>query len=357
MTEYKDIWQYLANTDRPVLVYGMGDGAEKMLGAMKRFGIDCAGVFASDGFVRGQVFCGMTVMSFSDAIQKFTDPIALLAFGSRRPDVIEYIRGVGESCELYAPELPVVGETLFTAEWYDKHKKEHDEARSLLCDDLSRRVFDDIIRYRMTGDISILLESHMDTPEADALRMISADRSRHYLDLGAYTGDTVKQLYDLGAPLETVTALEPEHHSHKKLLSYLTELSDTGIRCRALNMCASDKCGTVEFSAGRGRGSRTGGTKTVTVETASPDSLYSGELVLPDYIKYDVEGAEHAAIIGSKAIIGSAHPSLNIALYHRPEDIFDIPLLVNSLYGGYRFYIRRHGGLPGWDLNLYCVQM
>ena len=353
-----DIWAYLKQTDKPIYIYGMGDGADKMLSALDRFGIACAGFFASDGFVRGQVFHGQTVLSFGEVHERYGgDFIALMAFGSRRPEVIDYVRGIASMCEFYVPELPVTGDILFTADFYAAHKAEHDEVRAMLCDELSVRVFDEMIRYRLTGNLDILLAGHMSTHEDEALALIGADKVSTYMDLGAYTGDTIRELIrfksEQGAePLRKIRALEPERHSHKKLSEYLTTLD--GIDARAHQACASDRNGSVQFTSGRGRGSRTG--KGTEVACMTPDSLCT-DTFIPDYINYDVEGAEHAAINGTADTLAAHAPALNVALYHRPEDIFDLPLLVKRINGQYKLYMRRHGGIPGWDLNLYCVNI
>ena len=92
-----DLWRYLqSQAGRPILLWGMGDGADKVLDVCAEYGIAVADVFASDGFVRGQSFRGRRVLSFGEARATYGDcMIVLLAFGSRRPDVLANIRRVG----------------------------------------------------------------------------------------------------------------------------------------------------------------------------------------------------------------------------------------------------------------------
>ena len=112
-----DLWRYLqSQAGRPILLWGMGDGADKVLDVCAEYGIAVADVFASDGFVRGQSFRGRRVLSFGEARATYGDcMIVLLAFGSRRPDVLDNIRHVAAQCELYIPDVPVSGGALFTA--------------------------------------------------------------------------------------------------------------------------------------------------------------------------------------------------------------------------------------------------
>ena len=74
-----------------------------------------------------------------------------------------------------------------------------------------------------------------------------------------------------------------------------------------------------------------------------------------DFIKYDVEGAETEALLGSREIIKTNAPALLVSAYHRSADLFRLPLLVHELDPAYRLYLRRAPGVPAWDINLFAV--
>ena len=92
-----DLWQYLALADKPVVMYGMGNGADKIIQVFDRYGITVSDFFASDGFVRGQTFHGKTVLSFSAIREKYTDFIIVVSFGSSLPDVLKNIYTLAEN--------------------------------------------------------------------------------------------------------------------------------------------------------------------------------------------------------------------------------------------------------------------
>ena len=73
-------------------------------------------------------------------------------------------------------------------------------------------------------------------------------------------------------------------------------------------------------------------------------------------IKYDVEGAEIEALKGSKETIIKHLPNLAVSLYHKPEHLFKIPLLIKSWNLNYRFYLRLHE-YNTYGLVLYCYNM
>lgn len=74
--------------------------------------------------------------------------------------------------------------------------------------------------------------------------------------------------------------------------------------------------------------------------TRTIDGLVSSnEIKRIDLIKLDVEGSELGALRGGENALRRWRPRLAISLYHRPEDLFSIPLWLRSLDCGYRFFL------------------
>ena len=82
------MWHQLKQETKPIVLYGMGDGADKILDQCQARGIPVAGVFASDGFVRHNEFRGYTVLSYQEACARFGPMTVLVAFGTHQPDVM-----------------------------------------------------------------------------------------------------------------------------------------------------------------------------------------------------------------------------------------------------------------------------
>lgn len=68
----------------------------------------------------------------------------------------------------------------------------------------------------------------------------------------------------------------------------------------------------------------------------------------------DVEGAEYEALKGAAEIIKNQHPVLAISLYHKPEDVFEIPKLILDIYSGYKLYLR-HYSFSRHETVLYAI--
>ena len=331
-----DIWQKLKETTRPVVLYGMGNGAEIMMKQLEKCGVSVSGFFASDGFVRGQSFKGFKVMTFNEAKEKFPDMIALVSFGTQRKEVIENILSL--DCEFYAPEVPVVGDDVFTLEFAKNHKEEIESAYSLLADEKSRTVFEEIISFKLDGKVSHLINCQSE----DALELFDFSENENYLDAGAYNGDTVLEFINKAKKYESITAIEPDIKNFKKLQKNTENLENITL----INKVLSEKSGKVKFSTAGGRNSRVGGESEIL--STSIDDLQRDFT----FIKFDVEGQELSAIKGGINTI-KKRPKMLISAYHRSEDIFAIPLAVNEINPEYRIYLRHLPYVPAWDTN-YC---
>ncbi len=88
------------------------------------------------------------------------------------------------------------------------------------------------------------------------------------------------------------------------------------------------------------------------IEADTIDSLLQDKGVT--YIKMDIEGAELAAIKGAEKVIREQSPRLAVSIYHKPEDIFQIPALLHMYNKNYRFYLR-HYSFSYYDTVLYAV--
>lgn len=371
-SEYPDLWHYLQaaqDAGKKIVLYGMGNGADKIWSVCDRYGIVVHGVFASDGFVRGQLFHGVTVQTFSAVcdLHGADNLIVLLSFASSRPDVLETISHVASVCELYAPDVPVFGDTLFNAEFFNRHKAEFDRARDLLADDESRAVFDNVIEYKLTGRLAPLDRSAASYSDREVMQdILHADRFHTAADLGAYTGDTVRELLEWSPSLSTVVAMEPDRRNFKKLQTY----ADGETRCTVhpVPLGAWSEAATLIFDSSGNRNANIQpvapsdfipvAKKVVSVEADSLDNVLHSlglQSTPVDYIKFDVEGSEAEAIAGCAHTIRHHRPALCVSLYHRSEDLFALPLLLHDMAPDYRFYLRRKPGIPAWDLNLYAV--
>ncbi len=348
-----DMWDSIAAESRPVVIYGMGNGADKLLDRLATIGVVPADIFASDGFVRGHSFRGMRVKSFSEIKETYSDFVILLSFASNREEVLEMLTDIDKNYDLYIPDMPVADASeYFDKEFYNAHYDEICDAYGSLADEESRSAFASIIRYKLSGKMSYLEGCYSTLDELYSL--LPSEKIRSVIDVGAYNGDTLRQMRNYFPHLERAALIEPDAKTYRRLLKYTDTVTD--IEITTVNAGAWSESGTAAFQSSSNRNSSISSTasfenKTTEVSLVAVDGLG----LCPDYIKYDVEGAEREALIGAKSTITRHAPALLISLYHRSRDIFELILYMKRTHPDYKLHLRRLRCVPAWEIDLIAT--
>ncbi len=72
------------------------------------------------------------------------------------------------------------------------------------------------------------------------------------------------------------------------------------------------------------------------------------------FIKMDVEGAELKSLMGAHDTILRDRPKLAVSIYHKYEDMIQIPLYIKSLVPEYRLYVRHYSN-NACETVLYAI--
>jgi len=174
-----------------------------------------------------------------------------------------------------------------------------------------------------------------------------------FVDCGAFTGDTIDAFVAArGGQFDRIVAVEPDPLNCAALRQRVATWSGQDRdRVRIAPVAVGSSRGTLRFETTGTAGSSMGSGDD-TVEVVPLDEILAD--YLPTYIKFDVEGAERDALTGGSKVIATNMPVLAVCLYHRPEDLWDLPLLVQSMRPDYRLYVRRHSD-ERWETVLYAV--
>lgn len=341
-------WDFLKNTPLPIAVYGTGNGADKVFEEFERLGIEASAVVASDGFVRKRSFRGFEVKSISQLESELGDFVIALAFASPLPEVIENIKALSLKHKVIMPSVPVYESEIFNKDFLKSHIDEIEKAYSLLADEQSKKGFESIIRFQITGNLDYCFDCETDKNEA--FRILDLNDNESFLDLGAYRGDTVDEFLNYVDSYEKIVAVEPDTRTYKKLVTHCENLEN----CVTLNNAIwSENC-TLHFDGNKGRGAST---KDIGEEKQAICVDYIAEKHGKfTYINIDVEGAEKEMLEGAIKLIRTYTPKMCMAVYHKSEDIFSLINQINSINPDYKIYLRHHPHISFWDTNIYCIQ-
>ena len=215
-----------------------------------------------------------------------------------------------------------------------------------LADAESRQVCCDILRYRLTGDYS-LLASYDYRPWDQYFEDFIGTNLRVFVDAGGYDGDTAEQFSQRYPCYQRIYLFEPDGANMAKARQRLALARDI----HYVNQGLSDSPGTLTFSIDGGSASAVsiGGGTLIPVTTID---AYIDEPV--SLIKMDLEGWELNSLKGAQRHIRDDRPVLAISAYHHPSDFWRIREFVRSLGLDYDLRMRHYS--ESWtETVLYFV--
>jgi FkbM family methyltransferase len=230
---------------------------------------------------------------------------------------------------------------------------------SMLKDEKSRDILSKITAFRKSLNAADYVypdnKEEYFTEEIDVLSALKG--GVRFVDAGAYTGDTLLSICRHCDNVEFVASFEPDSANISKLKESAKIAKQKSNGFFALYpMGVWSKSDILEFSISGDASSgvaKDGSKNTIQIPVCSiDDTLFA---VAPNFIKMDIEGAEIEALCGAKECIRAYAPILTICVYHRPSDLWEIPLLIEEILpDGYDMYLRVHEHL-GLSSVLYCL--
>ena len=318
----------------PLALYGDGWYAPYVREYLARRGLRPAAVFTDAGFTTSGEAVG-----FAEVNARFERFNIVIAFANARLAREKLARlDLARAAGVYF--FDVMGELLnntFDRPYLEAHKERFGAAYGLLADDLSRSTFEAFLDSKLGGAGEALADVSRKEQYFPKDILALSDREV-FVDGGAYTGDTLLTFMRLtGGKCARACAFEPDPATAEKLKATVEKRGLRNVTVHNKGLWSAPAA--LPFAVWHGTSASAvsdGGGVSVeadTVDRAAPDATF---------IKLDVEGAELEALKGAAATIKRNRPKLAICVYHKPADLFEIPLFIKSLAPEYRLYLRQH---------------
>lgn len=170
-----------------------------------------------------------------------------------------------------------------------------------------------------------------------------------FVDAGTFDGSTIIDFYKWAESSECIAyGMEPVKEMYKIAVSRLAnaQIKNAQIYENAAWNCNEDisMCLDVKINGEIWGGSGVTKNGNVKIKGKTIDSLLEERVTDVTFIKMDVEGSELKALEGSVKSIVKYKPRLAISIYHKPQDILEIPNYILNVNPNYKFYIRHYTG-------------
>jgi FkbM family methyltransferase len=343
------------------VVVGAGHAGKALVTALQVSNIPVLAISDNDARKWDSWILETPVLSPHEAVARFGQTamfiVAIGRLGERIKGLLDQFKELGAQAVL--PFVEVIG--ALPAIWphfflNPNALSERDVPRivaafNLMCDEKTRDLYCSHLAWRITLDPAFLSIPTYDDQyfSRDIVRLSDCGV---FVDVGAYSGDTLAELTRFsGGKFVEYHGFEPDANTYRRLRSRVDEItgSVTGhMYTQNVAIGANEK--NIAFSSDGTPSSRSGtGDSCVRCRT-----LDSFGITNATFIKVDVEGFEEEVLTGAVHTLSSAKPIVAIATYHRPGDIFEIPLKLAEICPEYRFHLRSHGD-AGTELDCYAV--
>lgn len=242
-----------------------------------------------------------------------------------------------QSVENYEKEIifkilkPVIGEQ---ANYYIDGilSKDFTRIRDKYKDEEFRKIYgehyDTIRAYYFTCTFDLLQYRYKD--------IVQVDKGDIFFDIGACFGDTAKWASRNGA--SEIYSFEMDFLNIEVLEKY--KVDTINIIKKAVGS-SNKKIRLTRSSNNPGASKINPASQQLDIEMITLDDFCKEKNILPDFIKMDIEGSELDALKGAKQTLIKKRPKLAICLYHKYQDMLEIPLYLKEIVPDYNFYCKK----------------
>lgn len=208
-----------------------------------------------------------------------------------------------------------------------------------LEDHKSKRIFEDVVSFRLTADISFMNKYTIRFKEQyfeDFLKL----NNETFADCGGFDGDTTEYFCSVDENYKSVKFFEPSKANMSKAKKRLSCYKNIDF----IPLGVSDKNEILTFNENAGSSSSIDVSGKSKIEVDKIDDVISEPLT---FIKMDLEGWELKALKGAFMQIKNNKPKLAIAVYHNAADFRNIFNYVLSIHSDYKIRMAHYS--QGWS--------
>lgn len=219
--------------------------------------------------------------------------------------------------------------------YFVQNCEKYRQVYSMLSDEFSKKVYlERIKRVYLLNDISAVV-SPVDEEYFDEVNILTDEEV--FIDCGGYDGDTSLRFVDrCDGKYKKIIVFEPEVCKKEVIDKNLK-----GLKYIVYPYGVWNENKTLYFEARGDAASHVMDKESDNkIQVVMLDDYIYDEK--PTFIKMDIEGSEMEALIGARKVIQTYKPKLAVCLYHKPQDLFEIPTYIKSLNKDYRLYIRQY---------------
>lgn len=286
------------NTKGKYIIYGAGMFGSQVFHILQRDGVEVIAFCDSDSKKQGQKYYGLDIVS-PLKLKNYNDTIILLAVWNQSVNIKKNLLNLGIK-----------------------------ESQIMDC---------------------FLVENYVDKNQYFDSEIIQFGEEEIFLDCGCYDFETSHIFLQKCPNYKKIICFEPNEDNQKVIFKKTEKLPKEKIEVFPFGVW--NRKDTLYFD-GSGSSAKVSNIGMEKVEVVSIDEVIKDKIT---FIKMDIEGSEMNALRGAVKTIAKNKPRLAICVYHKPEDILEIPAFILSLVPEYKLYLRHYSNYFATETVLYAI--
>ena len=365
-----------------IILFGCGGKGRQAIKLLDDLDIHISAACDNNKEIQGTCFSGSIFIQSLDAVLrdiKNSKACILLTCS------INYAIEMEQELNMKCPDIPVyhlcnpfkIEQTLISSAEIEQNRELLEKQYTWLGDEESKNIFTDTLNSKITGNMLPLLKYSTGNAIYTFFdeQFIPMDEKNVYMDIGAYTGDTIASfmIYCRGR-YERIVGFEADKGNYKSLQKFVqfsrvpnVEIYNIGLwsheeerefytnnRNDEINYDSPNLFQNVDKMADNLSLSKIDGDLTCEVIHLKTLDEITKE-VFPNIIKINALAADRQIIMGGKKYIAENKPILILEFGVTRKDVFEILSVIKEMNPDYTFYFRRKKVFGDIKTVAYCV--
>lgn len=346
-------------------VFGGGGYAFTLINELRQLGVQVDYCVVDDAYRSLSDTCnGVRIYSVYECNSLFDYSVLIVGFGLKYTNEAAELRRIRQIIDESIELMDFEDQYLSYFYYLDyafvlRNGNALETVYNMLEDSFSKQLLVSYVNGRINGNLHEMgkyVTSDTDNYSWDLLFSGCRHVEGTVIDCGAFDGKTALQINNYLRGQNDIIAMESDRRNFRLLSEKVKSFS----RIRPINKGVWNSSTILQIN-GKGEISTLSDKFESHAESVGVPVVSLSEYIHDKVacIVMDIEGAELEALRGAEDIIRMDHPSLAIRIYHKPEDLFQIPSMLNELSGihePYRFFIRYNCLYRGAaDLTFYAI--
>lgn len=338
-----NLFEKLRGETYPLYLWGTGNVANEVYRMLSENEIELSGVFVDVDVTDKNEFKGYKIESLKQLIKSNIKINVIM--GHAQYHKMSEIQSYSMVNHVYYILNPFKTHEEINEQFFYDNQENFSKAYNVFEEDYSKKVFQSYLNTRINSNIQYLLDVFEKPIDFFNNDIFELSDNENYIDIGAYTGDTIKLFYRaVNGKYDAIYGFEPDEKFYKELNKTVEKEGMQSVYSYQLGVWDQDTTLYFEKDDEQSGHAVNTATNSSKISVVSLDSFLGNKNV--SLIKISLSMGNYEVLRGGGTILQKLKPKLVAIVGIKKSDLIVIPLLLKELNPEYHLYLRYLESMP-----------